>query len=175
MTPILEELESRCLSSATSQSVLSAEQVITEVVPPANVNYANESFYLDFMFALGALTSGRYGLVYQGPKQIVRLDTPDTGLVTTYRLLAPVLGGTIPVIIAPVNVIPQGDQFFGGMWFERASIAQKWYDRDWPGENGSYPILDMPVNPANELEIVPIDPVDAIIAAAQDNPLWWLV
>lgn len=137
------------MDALTSQSYLADHQIITEVSWPVFLTGPNLERGVEAALLLGQLTDGRLGIAYEGPEQIIRLDFPRVPWEydVPAREIVPALFGTVPVILAPTDSATVGQPFSGGVWWERASLEMGWYTTDWPGENGSYPILDMPAGP----------------------------
>lgn len=145
--------------SATAQQTLASDQIITEVNWPLAWSGYNMDQWIDAALFIGELTGGKWGIPYEGPNQLIRLDVQPGGFYPDVpsREVLPVFGGTVGVIIAPVSSAVPGEPFSGGVWWERASIAQGWLEQDWPGVNGEYPIEEMPPGPMAGYEFQPPD------------------
>lgn len=140
---------SEAMDAVTSQAALTDSQIVTEVQWPLALSGLNMDRDILALLFVGELTHGALGIPYLGTSQVIRLDVQVGGFYWNVpsREILPAFGGTIPVVLAPIESAQPGQPFSGGVWWERASIAQGWWYQDWPGADGGDPILGMPPGP----------------------------
>lgn len=168
MKPHLEQLESRDAPSASPVGQQGNWNVVEITVPPAQGGTFNMQLYLAenfFRSQWGLGFAYQPHTVYEfawGPS----LMTAENGHPLVYRVVAPVLGGEVPMVVCPTFAVAN----LGGLSWEETCLTEGWWSQDPPGiANRSL----VPPGPQYGQGMSPPDVLLADVLLMQNDPLWF--